>query len=172
MERNSRGDAKPAMFGNGKPITIQIKGHNRKDWYEISNDRKSLARRVELPTWLSEIARDFRFKGTTLLAELCANKISHPKTEIGESKGHILIEAQKYTKQSVPCVGVDTKVIDDLSAAHPEKIIFYVYFNQYTLGERWSVSWDDFIANRILVNPEKGFDPQYMIPTTYLNRQG
>lgn len=75
MQRNSRGGEKPSMLGNnGNPLAIQINGIARKDWYEISNNGGLLARRVELPTWLSEKAHQIKAERKSLLAELSEKK--------------------------------------------------------------------------------------------------
>jgi hypothetical protein len=171
QESDSRGGAKPDMFRGGSPLIITINNNPRKDWYELNRDKTLLARRVELPTWLSDTARTIksdRTSGKSLLSELCSNSIKNSAIGIGESKGHILIEALQYTKQNIPCVGLDIEIIDQIKSNLPETIHFYVYYAGYELCERWSISWKDFDEKAIEVEAKPPFMPQKMIPVTHL----
>ncbi|HMS39359.1 MAG TPA: hypothetical protein PKE69_03980 [Pyrinomonadaceae bacterium] len=170
MQRNSRGGAKPSMLGNkGNPLTIQINGIDRKDWYELSKDEKSLARRAELPTWLSEKARQIKAERKSLLAELSENNIRNSNKLEGESGGHILINAKQNTRQEIPCIGIDVEIIEKLKDNPPDRIYFFVYYIDYIICEKWSVSWNDFISNGFEVKSSERFTPQSMIPVKYLS---
>ncbi len=170
MQRNSRGGEKPSMLGNnGNPLAIQINGIDRKDWYELSKDGKSFARRAELPTWLSEKAHQIKAERKSLLAELSENNVRNSNKEEGESGGHILINAKQFTKQEIPCIGIDVEIIEKLKSNPPDRIYFYVYYIDYIICEKWSVSWNDFISNGFEVKTSERFTPQIMIPVKYLS---
>jgi hypothetical protein len=164
---------KPSMLhANGNPLKIRINGYDREDLYELSRDGKWLARRVELPHWLSDKTRELRNSRQYLLETLSVAPMEHPKEEQGESHGHILIEAHRYTNQILACVGVDTPIVEMLSKKPPERIQFFVYFTDYVPCERWSISWRDFLTHGIKVEAEPPFMPQIMIPVSKLIRVG
>ena len=161
------------MLGaNGDPVKIVVNGFDREDLYEKKKNGKWLSRRVELPTWLSELASQWRQDRKYLLEQLQTKTVRHPEIEIGESHGHILIEAMALTGQDYPCVGVDIEVIDKIKARPPTHVMFHVYLVDYIPFERWAVKWEDFMKFGIQVTGKHGFSPQITIPVSHLIRVG
>lgn len=160
--QSSRGGAKPRMIiGSDLPITV---GGSRKfGMYEISTKKDVIARRVELPEWLSVMVK--MGKASALETVLGAK---NPSIEIGESRGHIFINPPKHLF-STPAVGLDMEVYDRV-VGNPsvQRVEFYVYASFYNLVGLWRISADDFIDNAKLVTTKSSFMPQMMVPLTLL----
>ena len=173
MQKPSRGGAKPSMLAVGsRDLPLDLAGQLKRGLYQLSPDGRTLARLVELPTWLSGFADGCLAQRKALLAELQGGTVEHPKEEIGESHGHVLIDASRYTTFDRPAVGVDTQILDRLASAPPTQIMFFVYRTGYRLHERWAIGWKAFFEKSQLVEADPPFMPQRMVCVKDLERRG
>ena len=167
----ARGGAKPSMLATGsRELTLNVGTGIKRGLYQLSPDGKTLARLVELPTWLSDVALKLRLARKHLLDELSAGSIRNPADEIGESRGHILINAAHYTNLTGSCVGMDVQILDKIQNTAPRQIMFFVFRIGYTLHERWKINWADFMSKSVLVEAEEPFMPQRMVSVRDLQR--
>lgn len=161
--RLNRGGAKPRMLppsATELPITI---GNGRKfGIYELSVCGDVLARRVELPEWLSEAFLNGRFDLRT---------IRMPKHEIGESRGHIFISPPRELF-SEPAVGLDVEIFEAMVRSKTiQSINFYIYATGYRLVEVWTISKERFVAHAKRVQTKPQFMPQMMVGLSMLSRR-
>ncbi len=167
----SRGGPKPEMFGpHGKDLPLLVGGRQKAGLYQLDPRGAVLGRLVELPTWLSNEAELLRGTNRTLLDALKSGDVCSPKTVIGESKGHILIDAAKYSSIGGPAVGVDLPILKPLLPQPPRQVRFFVYYIGYRRAEVWQVPWLDFMAKSEIVTADPPFMPQRMISVQHLVR--
>lgn len=154
---NNRGGAKPNMLPAFEPLGIDCYGRRKFGMYEVGTCG-TLARRVELPEWLSQA-----FAGAPM------SNLRMPKEEIGESRGHIFISPPAKLF-GCPAVGVDLEVHQLLqSSSDIRQVRFYVYGTGYRLFEVWSISRSDFLAKAKRVQTKPSFMPQMMVAITALD---
>jgi hypothetical protein len=121
----------------------------------------TLARRVELPEWLSLIAlsREKPFR-----AMFVDGDIQHPHNNVAESLGHIFVEPPAELEFTTSAVGVDIEIADSvLTSPSLRTIRFYVFAHDYKSIESWWISRDDFLMLAKRVETSKGFMPQLMV---------
>lgn len=175
-QSNARGGAKPQMLaGSAECIPIKLpNGEPRYGLYEIggSQNAKILARLVELPLWLSELAEDRRNNSEIIGAQksllaflLHANDedLSHTSPD---SKGHILLKPRSLSVDAdSPLVGLDYEIFERLNRNAEIKFVdFYVFRAGYLLHEVWRVDRDTFLSEAIEVQPDERFMKQMMVP--------
>ena len=181
-QQNARGGAKPQMIqGSAECIPIKLpNGEPRYGLYEIGGPTgaKVLARLVELPLWLSEVAQDRRNDPTipgaqksvmAFLLQSSADELTHTSPD---SKGHILLRPRSLSVPSdAPVVGLDYEIFERLSRDTGIKFIdFYVFRAGYSLHEVWRVDRDVFLSDAIEVQPDERFMRQMMVPITKAKR--
>lgn len=163
MFQASRGGAKPKMVPASTDIFINMNGSRKSGMYELSGKRDILARRVELPGWLTEVIRG---SSDTLVAVLEASH--YPVIDIQESRGHVFMRPPRNLFEC-PAVGLDMTVYDRLSVeATIQEVKFYVYATGYQLVGVWAIQADEFIRQAKLVQTKASFAPQMMVPLTAL----
>ena len=178
----TRGGAKSQMIpGSAESIPIKLPdGTPRYGLYEIGGPKAAqvIARLVELPLWLSELAEQRRNDPAVVGAEksvhsflLLANpdELSHTSPD---SKGHILLKPRSLSVAAdSPLVGLDYEVFEKLSRNPELKFIdFYVYRAGYILHEVWRIERETFLSDAIEVQPDARFMKQMMIPINRLKR--
>lgn len=167
----SRGGPKPMMFGpHGTDLGLMVDGRVKRGLYQLDPRRVMLGRLIELPTWLSVEADALRTANRTLLDALKGGAIRAPVTEIGESKGHILIRGETYSSIRGPAVGIDVSIIQALGTAPLRHVRFFVYHVEYRLAEVWQIGWADFLKRGECVPADPPFMPQHMISVQELIR--
>lgn len=159
------------MFGShGQDLGLLVNGQLKRRLYQFDPRGVMLGRLVELPTWLSVEAEALRAANRTLLDALKGGAIRTPATEIGESKGHILINGEKYSSIRGPAVGVDVSIIQALGTAPLRQVRFFVYHVEYRLAEVWQIGWAEFLKKSERVTADPPFMPQHMISVQELVR--
>jgi hypothetical protein len=163
------------LAGNAECIPIKLpNGEPRYGLYEIggSQNAKVLARLVELPLWLSELAEDRRDNPgvigaqkslLTFLLQANDEDLSHTTPD---SKGHILLKPRSLSIDvDSPLVGLDYEIFERLIRNTEIKFVdFYVFRAGYILHEVWRVDRDTFLSESIEVQPDERFMKQMMIP--------
>jgi hypothetical protein len=158
----ARGGAKPKMLPAGaRDIYITIGDDRKGGMYELSSDGVILARRVELPEWLSDIAAN---RKKIFLKMFLEKEIQNPSINIGESRGHIFLHPPASLGFEGSAVGVDMEVFEgQFSAKALKSIVFYVYGTNHRLVERWKMSRNDFKTHAKLYDEDPKFMPQMMV---------
>ena len=158
---NTRGGAKPRMMQGSTDLFLTIGSSRKSGMYELSADGATLARRVEMPEWLSRMWNGL--PGTLLRTVLSAQ---YPKQEIGESRGHIFMRPPTGLFPC-PAVGLDLE-IHEIVVARPqiEHVRFYVYATGYALAGVWEISADRYLDHAKIVKTKPPFMPQMMVPLT------
>lgn len=160
-ETIARGGAKPRMLAGSRDLGLTIGESRKYGMYEISAKGDCLARRVELPAWLSEEA--LKGRPTELLGRLAGGLIRPPAEEVRESKGHIYLSPPAELFAG-PAVGLDMEIARErLEDARLKSIRFCVYATGYDLFVSWTVSAADFMAKAKRVESRPPFMPQMMI---------
>ena len=163
----SRGGPKPRMLPSGQELAIQTKAGPKRGIYEISRDGSILARRVELPTWLGEIATSAS-RTSTLRDILSSEARPKPQEHVQESQGHIYLNPPIETGLRGASVGIDEEFIHKLENPEFKTLKFFVYTPGYTLVERWKISKEDFLAGCRRIEGKPPFMPQFMIELSRL----
>ena len=154
----SRGGAKPRMLNSGQDLGINVYGQAKLGMYECNGS--TMARRVELPTWLSDV-----FEG------LAKTNFMPPQGDIGESGGHIWLKPYKSLFSS-PAVGMDLEAWDLLLRTPTlTEVQFHIYGTRYRLFDVWTCSADNFMNNAKRVQTKPCFMPQMMVPISSLKGQ-
>ena len=163
----ARGGAKPRMLPAGaRDILITIGSERKSGIYEASASGDTLARRVELPEWLSDAATARKKPFLQMFAD---GDIHMPDTMIAESQGHIFIHPPRALGFAGAAVGVDTEVWGaQIQSTALRSIMFYVYGTAYRLIERWRIPTDDFLSHGKLYDQDPAFMPQVMIELSKL----
>jgi hypothetical protein len=147
---NSRGGPKPSMLpGKCEDIAIEVNHRKKFGIYQLDT-RGVLARRVEVPGWLSEAIQS-------------GHAWSYPSEEIGESRGHIFLRPPRALF-SGPAVGVDMEVFERL--IHDSRIrlvTFFVYGTNHVLLDVWEISRSAFLLKAKRVQTKDSFMPQMMV---------
>jgi hypothetical protein len=161
------GGWKPVMLRNGIEVPVDYKSARKFGYYESSSDRRTLARRIELPEWIDE-----KLSKQSLLSVVQAGQIQIPAEHSKERQGHIFWNPSKFGLER-PAVGIDQEVFNNwVKASACEEIIFVVYrFGKIEL-ERWRVSKQKFVASCKCVQTSESFVAQEMIPVTLLELGG
>jgi hypothetical protein len=161
----NRGGAKPQMLNGGRDLAITIGTARKGGIYELSARGDVLARRVELPSWLSEI---WARSGQDVL--LCALHCKKPANALPESQGHIFFNPPS-SMFACPAVGLDqepyNRVMND---PRIKNIRFFVYASGYRLAGVWNISTEDFLLYALMVRTKGGFMSQMMVPLTALSK--
>lgn len=161
-ETIARGGAKPKMLAGSRDLGLTIGESRKYGMYELSAKGDCLARRVELPAWLSEAALAGR--PTELLGKLGSGLIRAPQEEVRESKGHIYLAPPAGLGFEGPAVGLDMEIVEShLNDPRLKSIRFCVYATGYDLFVSWTVSAADFMAKAKRVESRPPFMPQMMI---------
>jgi len=168
------------MLGpNARNLTITLANGDPHDGlYET--DGRRLARRVELPLWLSNVAQHRRADPALIAARqdrsihgfLRSAKPDELTHTSPDSKGHILLHpGLAGVSASEPLVGIDQQIYLHLPAG-ADVFLFFVYRSDYQLHETWSISLGNFRATCLYVQTSESFMPQVMIPISTTKRVG
>ena len=164
-EKAARGGAKPQMIQSSRSMPITINNMAKGGLYELSKDGTTVARRVELPTWLSDIWTNH---GCAIGVK---DILRHPRPQdtINESQGQIFLNPPSRLGLGGPSVGLDVEIYHIvLSDARIMNIEFHVYATEYRLVEVLRISSDEFLDSRKLVQTSKTFMPQMMVAVNQL----
>jgi hypothetical protein len=161
------GGWKPTMLHNGIDVLVNYKNARKFGYYESSSDRRTLARRVELPEWMND-----QLSKLPLLPAIQAGRIRIPAEHSKERQGHIFWNPRQHGMDR-PAVGVDQEIFDDwVSAAACQELVFVVYrFGKQEL-ERWRISKQQFVTSSKRVQTSATFVAQQMISVTHLEVGG
>jgi len=161
------GGWKPTMLHGGIDVLVNYKHARKLGYYESSSDRRTLARRVELPEWV-----DDQLSQPPLLAAIQAGRIHIPAEHTKERQGHIFWNPRKYGIDH-PAVGVDQEIFDDwVSSSACQELVFVVYqFGKREL-ERWHITKQQFVAHCKPVQTSATFVAQQMISVKHLELGG
>ena len=157
------GGWKPTMLYGGIDVLVNYKNARKLGYYESSSDRRTLARRVELPEWLDE-----QLSQPPLLTAIQAGRIHIPAKHSNERQGHILWNPRQHGIDH-PAVGVDQEIYDDwVSSSACEELVFVVYRFGKIEAERWRISKQNFVVSCKRVQTSATFMPQQMISVAHL----
>ena len=161
------GGWKPAMLRGGINVLVNYKNARKLGYYESSSDRRTLARRVELPEWV-----DDQLTQSPLLPALQAGRIRIPPEHSKERQGHVFWNPRQHGIGH-PAVGVDQEIFDDwVTSSACEELVFVVYrFGKVEL-ERWRISKKKFVTSSLRIQTSATFVAQLMIPVTQLESGG
>lgn len=152
----SRGGQKPTMLTASRSVPITVQGRPKHGMYEINRDG-CLARRVELPHWLSDaIDRGEGFGARCRAGEQAG------------SGGHIFMNPPKSLFDG-PAVGLDMEAWALVQSGQVKKIKFYIYRTGYRLAAVWFILAEDFIEQAKRVQTSEAFMPQMMVPISSLD---
>lgn len=157
----ARGGAKPRMMPGSTDLLVTCAGGRKAGMYELHTN--TLARRVEMPEWLSRLWNGL--PGSLLKTVLNA-KANYPATDMPESRGHIFLRPPP-SLFTCPAVGLDLE-IHEIVVARPqiERVRFYVYATNYALASVWEISADRYLDAARIVKTKPPFMPQMMVPLT------
>lgn len=160
--QHARGGAKPRMI-RGYDLPITMNTGRKFGMYEISHKRDVIARRVELPEWLSIQVRESKVDSLTT----CLNA-QIPPEGLRESHGHIFV-SPPVSLFTTPAVGLDIEVYDRVLASPEIKTIeFHVYGYFYQQVGLWRIDAETFIERAKYVKTKPCFMPQMMVSLTDL----
>ena len=161
------GGWKPVMLRGGIDVLVNYKNARKFGYYESSSDRRTLARRIELPEWMNE--KPFELP---MLPIIQAGQIHIPAEHSKERQGHIFWNPRQFGFDR-PAVGVDEEIFNDwVQASACEGIVFVVYRFGKTELERWRVSKKNFLSFGKRVQTSETFVPQQMISVQHLELGG
>ncbi len=154
----SRGGQKPRMLIQGSDFPLDIAGQQKFGIYEV--DRHGvLARRVELPHWLSDALKS----GTSIMS----GGLRPPPNCVGGG-GQIFIKPPKSLFDG-PAVGVDMQVHSFIKRTPTVKTIrFCVYAVGHRLVDTWDLPVSVFLRECKEVRTSAAFMPQMMVPLSLL----
>jgi hypothetical protein len=163
----TRGGAKPFMMTGSTAVPITVGNQRKFGIYELSATRDTLARRVELPIWLSEL---WSMKRGSILRTVMLNRRAPAGQH--DSRGHIFLNPPARMFGG-PAVGIDTEPAG-LFAQEMEirTVRFYVYAAGYRLAGVWAIDRDHFIRRGLLVQTKPCFMPQVMVALSELTEIG
>lgn len=166
----SRGGAKPRMISGSQDVLITVGAARKSGIYEFHEGTQTLARRVELPGWLSD--QVFAIPPSQeLLPFFVGRRWRQTSGRIAESKGHIFLDPPAGNNFGCPLVGIDVEICDQFQSSRcANRIVFVVYGTDYVEVERWVVSWPVFLESAELVETQPNFMPQWMLPLDKLCR--
>ncbi|MCX6895389.1 MAG: hypothetical protein NTZ16_07840 [Verrucomicrobia bacterium] len=157
------GGWKPSMLHGGIEVPVNYKTARKFGYYESSSDRRTLARRVELPEWVNS-----QMPTGSLLAAVQSRVIHIPAEHSKERQGHIFWNPSSHGIDC-PAVGVDEEIYNDwISAKACEEVVFVVYLFDKKEVERWRVAKSEFVASCKHIQTSASFAAQMMIPVTKL----
>lgn len=150
----SRGGAKPRMLPrSAQELGITVGNGRKFGMYELSDNKTVIARRVELPTWLSEA---WMGKNNT-------DSIRIPSDAKSESRGHIFLRPPR-DQFNGPAVGLDVEIYNVMREIDAvTEIQFFVYGIEYKLVDIWSIHKAEYVRRAKLVHTKPPFMPQWMI---------
>lgn len=159
----SRGGEKPQMISGSEPWALTIGGARKFGIYEYKRPFGEVARRVEMPLWLS--AERERLGGRAFMEELSKGRLTAPRSDIGESGGHIYLSPPNIFGFDGSAVGVDEEIHEKMLSLGDEfKALRLVgYAPGYQLAFQWRISGDDFKKKSKRVAPSEKFMPQWMV---------
>lgn len=159
----SRGGEKPQMMSGSEPWTILTGGVEKFGIYERKAQFGEVARRVEMPQWLAEERE--RLGPRAFMAALGSGELSAPRSDIGESGGHIYVSPAKALGFAGSAVGVDEEIYERLRRLGNEfkALRFVGYAPGYRLAFQWRISGADFKEKARRVAPSEKFMPQWMV---------
>lgn len=158
------------MLPSSRDVFITTIDQQRKSgFYEFDERNGILARRIELPEWLSN--QVFAIPpAQDLLPFFVGRKWKRPTDVIAESKGHVYLNPPEGNNFGCPLVGLDVEIFDQFKSSNSTReILFVVYGTNYIEVERWKVTWSDYIA-AAKETETFSFMPQWMIPLSKLQR--
>ncbi len=162
MLQVSRGGAKPRMLGSSDDLFITVRNARKAGMYEITPDG-TVARRVELPGWLSDSWRN----GARDVQRLILDTVHQPLGHSPGSAGHIYLRPQRDQCDG-PAVGLDQEIFDRVDMdPGVKRVEFHVYAEGYELAAVWSIGAENFIRNCFRV-VNSVFQPQMMVPVHLL----
>jgi hypothetical protein len=149
------------MMQGSEDLYVTVNGSRKAGMYEHHRALGTLARRVEMPGWLSAVWQSG--SGDLLKTILFAG---YPKQEIGESRGHIYMRPPPALF-TCPAVGLDLE-IHEIVVVQPsiQRVRFYVYASGYALAGVWEISADRYLDTAKIVRTKPPFMPQMMVPLT------
>lgn len=167
-ETLARGGAKPKMLPGSKDLGLTIGESRKYGLYELSAKGDCLARRVELPAWLSEAAK--QAAPTLFLSRLKSGQIAAPAEEVKESKGHIYLTPPAELGFEGPALGVDMEIFEELlrEGSSVKSLRFGVYATGYEPLVVWTLNLSEFLEKARKVESKPPFMPQMMIPLSAL----
>jgi hypothetical protein len=147
------------MLSNSHDLQVTHGTASHFGFYEISADKKVLARRVDIPDWACSEARN----NTSLLAKIQHKQIEPPKG--ARCQGHIFWRPIEIGFE-VPGVGVDRSIFDQVIREGPVIKTIFVIFAENKISERWRIVTPVFKTFGRCVQPLQIFEPQIMVPVT------
>lgn len=158
------------MLSGSRDVFITVGTQRKASFYEFDEQHGILARRVELPEWLSN--QVFAIPPSQdLLPFFVGRKWKSPTGEIGESKGHVYLDPPDGNYFGCPLVRLDVEVFEQFkSSSTIREVHFIVYGTNYIEVERWKIAWSDFVATAKKIETQPPFMPQLMIPLSKLQR--
>jgi hypothetical protein len=131
----ARGGSKPKMLPNSREVFITIGDQRKSGIYEFDERSGVLARRVELPEWLS--LQVFAIPPSQdLLPFFVGRKWKLPTGEIGESKGNIYLDPPEGNHFGCPLVGLDVEIYEQFQSSGSVREILFVIMARTTL--KWN----------------------------------
>ncbi len=162
----ARGGEKPRMLQTGEDLPITVRNNHKVGIYELSINTSILARRVELPIWLSQQWKNYH-GGMSLLGFIQMHKYDMPRSDVGESRGHIFLSPPPHLFDG-PAVGLDMEIWHKLLESPKIRLIqFHVYGECYEQFATWSVPAEDFI-DQCRHYMTQTFSPQMMVSLSEL----
>lgn len=154
------GGWKPAMLNGGIDVPVTYGKSSKSGYYERSLDKRTLARRVELPEWVNEQLDNST--GTPLLKLMQENLVHIPSIHTKERQGHVFWNPSPDWNR--PAVGVDEEVYRGcILAPECDEVIFVVYRFGKREVERWRISKARYISESKLIQTAATFVAQNMV---------
>jgi hypothetical protein len=166
----SRGGQKPQMMMGSEDISIEMgQGYKKAGMYEFAARFGELARRVELPHWLSEQRAEMG--AVAFKQALEAGALKPPAQFVAESAGHIWLSPSPEHGWAGSAVGLDEEVFG-LVRREGSKIAlirFVGYAPGYELSFQWRIKAQRFVELAQRVQTSEKFMPQWMVPVSELS---
>lgn len=158
------------MLVGADDVFIDVGSERKSGIYEFDGKHGLLARRVELPRWLSD--QVFAIPPSEDLLPFFINRRWDPPHDvIAESKGHIYLNPDGRFREATPMVGLDEEVFGRFQASPAIKdLVFVVYGTDYLEVERWGLPWQKFVGDSFLVETKAPFMAQRMVMLSSLRR--